>query len=79
MPMLRETKDLLPESSDYAGPAEKTKSIWTFPKWGIWFQSLDWLFVAVGDLDEQKKKFQQQPKNRNLQSDKQNDVLLLQH
>ncbi len=54
MPMLHETEDLLPESSDYAGPLEK-KSIWTFLKWGIWFPSLDWLFVAVGDLDEKKK------------------------
>lgn len=30
-------------------------SIWTFPKWGIWFQSLDWLFVAVGDFDGKKQ------------------------
>lgn len=50
--MLRETDDLLPESSDYAGPPEKKKRISTFLKWGIWFPSLDWLFVAVGDLDD---------------------------
>lgn len=39
-------------------------SIWTFPKQGIWFQSLDWLFLAVGEFDGKNK-----TRNRNLQSD----------
>ncbi len=73
MPMLRETEALLPESSDYAGPAEKKKHL-NFSKVRDLI-SISGLIVCSGG----GKKFQQQPRNRNLQSDKQNDVLLLQH